>query len=473
MNISQTLKRVIVMLLAVAMVFSVSCGGSEGNTSGGQGGDANNAFDQVTDLGGYEFTAASSFIMNEMPESATVAEQIFEQVRREIEKEYNCTITINDFELTSGTIDTFKAKIQTGDKVADMIDVFAQGLIPAQRLGLLKNFDEIEGINPSDERWVDTCTNVGTYANGHYALQFMRPTEVRNCLVYNRALVKKMYGDVNLADLVRKNEWTFDKFLEILKACTSTTMVDGKPEVYGLASSTRVWFGYAMVAANNARLLTVDQDGYATETLDNENTVYALNFLSDLCQKEKVMTYQGFGNEEGACKAFLAGDFAFMHCESWVINQRLKPIAGDFDYGMLPLPMGPNAKEYYSSCDNMRMWCVSANNPDLDKVAYVLNAFGRKTYNYGEHGEKGNWWDDITMSDYFQEGDTDSLEMYNLTLKGSVMDYGAMVGGISSAFQEKILEKCVFSKNARNVSAQIKSLHGTFDQDISDIFNMK
>lgn len=470
MKITTIMKRATVLLLVAAMIFSVvGCagGGSNETTSKNDGTATGGSNDAVVDMGGYNFTLSSPFIKNEPDmNSLTDAEQILETKRHEVEKEYNCHIEVVG---SAGGASGLKAKVQSGDRVADIVHLAAADMIPAVRNGLLADYDSIDGIDTKDPRWVTGVTKVGTFEGKVYGLNFMRPSEVRHCIIYNRDLLKKMGCNENLTELVKSKQWTWDKFREICQMCTKDTNGDGTPDVYGFQSAVgNAFYGYALIASNGGRVVSMDDQGYATETLNDKKVIDALQFYSDMLHKYNCMVPTWDATTTSYAETFTQGKYVFLHCESWLLDQNIKKVAGDMDYGMLPLPMGPAATEYASNADNMMMFCITKSNKDLDKTVPILNALARGVYNYGEEG----WWNEDIMLDYFQDGDTDSVEIYNEILDSSCVDYGSMVGSIREDFEKKIIKNAVRGQKS-SVASIVDSLHGTYDEDIADIFRTK
>lgn len=473
MKFSQIFKTAILLLLVAAMVFTASCTGGGETTSGNQGGPGTNnqagvANDEVVDLKGYKFVMTSPFILND-PDMTTLmnCEIVLEKMRREIEKDYNCTIEVVNYGVT---LSTLRAKVQSGDKVGDIVDVTSREIIPVIRAGLLKPLDEIPGLNVMSEYWDAGSRNVATYGGKVYALNFMKPIEVRSCIAYNKDVLAKYGVTEDLPQMVRDGEWTWENWLPMLKKTTAYA-ADGSVDCYGLASTRSDIMAFNFISSNNGHVIQPDETGAVKETLDSPETVEALNFFFDLVNEHKVYMANASADHAAIARNFVNGKIAFLHCESWVLTQNVKDIAGDTQYGMLPFPNGPQragATDYKSNCDHMRYFCITKANNDLDKTVPVFNAFGRYIYNYG--GEE--WWREDIEMDYFQEGDTDSVEMYLLTLEGACVDYGLTISSIATAFTDNIIARTILKKRS-TVAATVNSLHGTFNSDISTIFNLQ
>jgi len=133
------LKRVLVMMLAgVLAICSVACGGGKNGSSNSTDQNVNGGKtdDTVVDLEGYEFTIASQFIQDE-PDLEVImgSERSFEEARQYVEDTYNCKITIKYFE---PTIENMRAKIMSGDKIADVIHIPINYLLQSIRAGYVQ-----------------------------------------------------------------------------------------------------------------------------------------------------------------------------------------------------------------------------------------------------------------------------------------------------------------------------------------------
>lgn len=102
-------------------------------------------------------------------------------------------------------------------------------------------------------------------------------------------------------------------------------------------------------------------------------------------------------NEQTYVQRFNSGNSAFLIWDSWVLNQYTKANA-NFEYGILPLPLGGSMKEYVSPAHTMRTFCITSTNDDLDKVAIVMNALAD---NFGGYQSDADWYEDV-KADYFK-----------------------------------------------------------------------
>lgn len=476
-------KKVLSILLAAAMAIGVTaCGGKEApeqdstdkTPSGNEEnqGKTGKTDDTVVDLEGFEITIGSGFLQDKPNMDAIAgAERSFEEARRQVEKTYNCKITIVPF---SSDIESVRAKAMSGDKIADILDYPVNNLLQSIRAGYVQSLDDIDGLYTDDYRWVKGYTNMAKYDGVSYGVNMMRPAEVRTCLIYNRDLLKESGVEENIAQLVRDGAWTFDKFAEIAKKCTRDTDGDGKLDTYGLYTYDAAVLGLSMINANGGNLVEV-QDGVAKESFGSEKCLNALNALSKWVNEDKFVAniYNdkaelGITTSEYA-KYFARGECAFLFCESWLVNQNVKKVAGDLDYGMVPFPMGPDVDDYISASFNGRVFAIPSNNTEnLDKTVIVLNALGKAVA--GEESDGDDWWEYDVEIDYFQKGDTESVEMYKLILDKTYVDLGSAI----STLQDDFGSKCVINpcfKSIGTPAAQIEAITGQYQSVIDGVFN--
>ena len=444
----------------------VGCGGGDSSDDGGK--IKKGTDDSVVDMNGYEFTIASQFLLDNPDLSEyTDAEKIFEEVRRKVEKEYNCTIKILPVE---NTVAEVRTKIMAGEKIADIIDVECFRLIQMARGGYIKPLESVSGINISDSRWIPGYTALTKFNGNHYGVNFMRPVEARVGIIYNRDLLKKYGITEDPQQLVKDKKWTFDKFREMCKTCTRDTNGDGKADTYGLNLSLGGLFGTSMVAANGTTLVKME-NGVAKENLSDAKILTALNFINDLVNTDKSVAWSGDGihnsDEKGMMAEFAAGNYAFYFCETWNINQNLKPIAGDLDYGVIPVPMGPDATDYVSPSENARNFCITSTNKDVDKTVKIFNALARGVEKYDDDPD---WWHYDAKMDYFREDDDASLETYLMLIDKATYDLGVGVTDLWDDFKEKIVVDTCFYKKGTPAS-KIQAVAGTYQSAIDAIYN--
>ena len=473
----KNLKKVLGILLIGVLTFStVGCGGKGKDKDQTGSTESGKTDDTIVDLGGYEFVVGSAFIQNE-PDMEIImgSERSFEEARRYVEDTYNCKITITSL---WPSMENLRAKTMTGDKYADVIQIPARFLSQAIKAGYVQSLESIGGIYTDDYRWVDECTSMGTYDGVEYGVNFMRPSEVRSCLVYNREILTKYGITEDLEQLVRDKQWTFEKFEEIAKACTKDTNGDGTLDVYGIVPAIAEEFGLALINSNGGSLVTVE-NGQAKENFTSEETVTALNYLSKWINEDKIVgsAYNTGGKfsvtTTDYANYFVKGECAFLFCESWLVAQNIKNIAGNLDYGMVPVPMGPDAEDYVSTANDALVFAFpSTNTEDVSKSVIIMNALAKYVAGDENDSSAQEAYDYDIMMEYFGKEDEDAAEMYNMILSKSYLDLGSGIDTLLAEFKTNcILDPCY--RRFGTPTSAIESISGMYDDLINSVYNNK
>lgn len=478
-------KRFLALGLALTMLLtSAACGGGnedKGNATGNNTEEGEfpkvdpYTKSEVQDLGGYEFTIAASFQYYDDPTGVDmiVSEQAWESRREEVEQLYNCKIKV------ISVPSNLSAKILAGEKVADLVQLDLAKLHGAIGAGYLRPLDSIEGLDMSDERWshVSPYIELATYKGRPYALSYATPAEVRGGVAYNKTLLKQLGITEDIPALVRNGEWTFDKFLELCQKATVDSNNDGIPESYGVMSQSGDKFCSDFINANGGRMAIMDENGNVKENFSDQKVINGLTFAYDLVNTYKVAyipeawktkkTFLAGGySQKDFVNEFINGKEAFFMCETWVLNQILKPAASGIEYGFVPMPKGPDADDY--SCDGHYMlgFGVTVNNQDLDKAVVIINALAERAAGY-----EGNDWIDAAIEvQFFQDGDTDSVEMYNLMYKNSNFDYIYAID--HNELYNRALQPAVLW-NQGSPSSVLSAMRGTMQSYLDSVYNKK
>lgn len=449
-----------------------SGGSTTVTTSDGKNSSTSSKLEEAKkELNGYTFTIASSWLVPEdkLNANSPLFDRLFWEQAHKVEKELGCTIKLVDVTTRS---DFLKPYIMAGNKVADIVETMAYWMPQSVKAGYFKDWSEVEGIDISDKsRWNAEATELGKFNGKQYGLSFYKPQEVRFCVMFNKTLLAKSGVDVNgIYDLVRSKQWTWDKLREYAMAATKDTNNDGINDTWGIvgkydyiANAILPSFGGSVVAKSNGKYVY---------NLNSANSLAALNFYNKLVNTDKCVwvadqlnTDKGYTNikESTYYQRFNNGTSAFLFWESWVLNQYTKPNS-DFEYGILPFPLGGSQKEYVSSSHNDRIFCITSTNKDLDKVAVVMNAL---TDRFGGY-EGDEWYEDIE-ADYFKNDVKDNLEMYKLLLNSRSVDYGLSISAVEEAFY-KVVRDSIYLKNTTPAAAA-DSIKNNYTDAINSVLN--
>ncbi len=417
---------------------------------------------------GKTFTICSAYLPTKESEDNTLFERVFLKRVREVEKEYGITIKIvNSIVVKADQIASF---IRAGKPVANILETDVRNLPPMIAAGYLKPWNKVDGVNVNNPNFFTGYTNAAKIGGNYYGLQFEKPPEVRYCMVMNKNLLKQKNIDPDgIYNMIEQKKWDFTTFLDYAKRTTNAG--NG---IYGVGGNPE-YVMEMLLSANNAQIVTLNANGKATPTYTSQNVVKSLEFMNQLINTDKVFyTTPGMHKRDTYAASmpdyinqFIQGKLTFLMEDSWVLNQRIRPKVKNFDYGMIPVPLGPSATNYICSSGHARVWLVTSTNKELDFTAKIFNALAELPAGYSGN----DWWKDEIQLDYFQNNDTKSLKIYTDLLNNMVVDHGFGMSNVFSSFENKVMYEPMFWSSGKTVSAAVDSIKGTFDKAINDMFN--
>jgi hypothetical protein len=414
---------------------------------------------------GKTFTILSSLLPTKEDPDNTLFEKVFFARVREVEKELDVKIKIiNTIDPTPANL---SASIMAGKKVADVIEVELRNMPALITSGYLKSWNEVPGINVNDSKYIKAYTKLGEIGAKNWGLQYMKPPEVRYCLVMNKNILKSAGIDAdNIYNLIESKQWNWDTFLDYAKTTTNPSK-----GIYGIGGRPD-YIVEMLMASNDAKLVTLDGNGKGTPSYTSSKVLESLNFMDALINKEKVaMITSSMRTPNNFTPAdyideFISGKLAFILEDSWILNQRVKPEVKNFDYGMVMIPMGPSAKNYTSSSEHARVFVVTSTNKELDFTSKVFNALAESPKGY----EGDQWWIDDVQADYFQKNDKKSIEMYKKSLDSASWDAGWGIDALKDGFKRKVVYESIVWTGGKTPEATINGIAGTYDKVITDVF---
>lgn len=165
----------------------------------------------------------------------------------------------------------------------------------------------------------------GKYGGKLYSI----PTDIDvYALYYNRDMFDKNH--IPYPDW----SWNWDKYLEVAKKLTQDTDHDGKRDQWG-TSKDQFWQSY--VYQNGGSILSSDLKRC---TLNQPNSYQAIQWVSDLVNKNHVSPTDEESAQVGPRKLFVTGKLGMYVSGSWEAELNFKDLIKDFSYDIAPLPMG-------------------------------------------------------------------------------------------------------------------------------------
>lgn len=467
------LKRIVALALASVMVLgTVACGDKKNEEKKP---DKSQTQTEIPDLEGYTFTIMSPWMSSNPKEAIIEQEQRFWDRVAEIEEEYGCTIKVVK-DMTD--LDNLRAKIMSGSKVADIIHMVSNNVPAYAAAGYITPWSEIEGIDVEDDRWVKGYTKLGTIEDDVYGLNWFRAPEARMCLIVNKSLLQNSGVTDDIYKMVEDKTWNWEQMRSIAKQVVKVNTSNGKTSKWGVGG----WYiriAQALWVSNGGELVHY-KNGVPSAGFGDNNMIEALNFMNDLVNVDKVFNATNYrdsksfnaGDIGDGRNAFLEGNLAMLFEDTWFVNQYLKPSNPNFEYGIVPVPMGPQESEYRTDAGRAGVFVCSstnANSETIDKTVAIINLLSEPK----EGEEDESWWEYDLKKEYFQDASADKdLEMYKICLNTAVCDYGNTLSTLYKAMDQNVIQKSIFFNDGTPTS-NIQSLGTSFDKAIESMFTIK
>mgnify|MGYP001026746387 CR=1 FL=1 len=228
---------------------------------------------------------------------------------------------------------------------------------PGAVLEPLSQYSEYADFN--DSEWYDTeSQKVSTFSGDlYFAIPNMIGVDgvsLNQVVFFNKEiLAANGYEDDEIYQMYKDGSWTWEKFREIALACT-----DLDNDVYGITMGENNALMWGLLPSNNAAILSQIEDAESGQTYwgftgNSDNALEAWDFFIQLGKDQSI--YLSSSPLEAAF--FRAGNTAMMSTyvnrAGMLTNERSYP-----QFGIVPVPKGPKADNYVSSCNWFVPLCV-------------------------------------------------------------------------------------------------------------------
>lgn len=372
-----------------------------------------------------------------------------------IEKDYNCKIQFiyqkGDF-LTQVT-----NAVSSGKAYADIMQIVPSDFFSLAPAGILTDITN-SNITPKDPLWCSANTKYATlggkvYGVEHIMANFEAP--LRKCMFFNKTLLNTYAKGTNLYDMVKNGTWTWDEFT---KLCSKVKTASGN-KVGGVIAYNPQSLALGLISSNGSYMAAPSGKGYAFAGTDAA-TLDALTFSKkikddgnwvapDETQKDNNRIVIPFENEKSL---FLVHNY---YLASINFAKDMKD-----DYGVIPIPKGPNAKGYNGSFDESHFFTLNtySSNVKNGNAQRILLAIALRTYLKD--------WKSFTLKNSLR--DTESLEMIELMLNNPMIDItfrannfaGIVMPQMENIFNGSITPKASMQSVAGMAQAELKKMFG-------------
>lgn len=390
----------------------------------------------------------------------------------EIESKLNCKIQY--VKQAPGTFySTYQKKILSGDKFADVMMPTMYETGSFIRSGLLMDLKTMENLNLDKPYWVKEFSDMATLKGKTYAATNYLDAHLfsSNVILFNKDIAKEL--NVDIYDLVKKKEWTIDRFIELCQKARNTS---GKP--YGLAAPG--WTRSAAFYAGGGFQILTESNGKVVLNIKpaksgsvNSDAVNYINKLKTVLVAGKECTeYQADRGWQVTIDEFAQGKALFF-------EQMLRTLSGEFqdkfknikfDYGLAPIPTAKKGDSYHNLIDwNSVVWLVPKSvGKDADKTGLIMEAIAYHAY-YDYINEYIN---DFSAS-YLR--DKESAEMMSTLRDSQFYDLFYLAGNsddnIKKAVNELVVTACENPPGTQEIEKLIPMHEDSIRQAVDQFFN--
>ena len=385
-----------------------------------------------------------------------------------LQDKYNAVIA-EEAVTTTGT--TAKKDINSGNGAYQVLMCDTKSTLMLVQSNLLRDLNSIESMDMSQPWWdqniVKNCSIGGKlfFATGDISVMDNDATWV---LMFD----KKIVNDLDLEspyDLVRNNEWTFDKMYEMMQAFHADSNGNGKidydEDAFGFAThnSSLGAFYYA------AGLQVIEKDKDDMPIFPEQNAEY-VNLVLDKSIKmwsDKTITASadrdGFTIEQ-LQNIFEEGRGLFLG-EVMQLVFRLREM--EIDFGLIPFPKYESSQKNYGHFVHQTTCLLSipVSCKDYEKIGAFVEAMAYESM----YTLTPAYYDTALTGKYFR--DPESKEMLDIILQSRTFDLGSVHmfdwGGIGSVFTTLLSQ----GKNAYASSYQkkIKAARTKLNKELAKI----
>ncbi|MCL2814939.1 MAG: extracellular solute-binding protein, partial [Oscillospiraceae bacterium] len=280
------------------------------------------------------------------------------------EEKYNCKIEMDALPESDETAPNkiVEKSVKAGDKSYDLLMTHLMHGIATAVNGCTYDITDFPNIDLSKPYWSQGATQGLSISHKLYLglsdLSFST-NENLYCMFFNKELIKN-YGVENPYALLQENNWTFDKFNEIIRQGYLDLNGNGKAD-------KEDQFGYITSSAMNflwsggSQIMKKDENDMPYLEYNTPKTINIFEKAFDITNNEFTFkTIEWFA--EDPLNMFADGRGVFYSSQLCRVNDLR---ATEFDFGIIPYPKYDSAQErYYSYVDgHASMMAIPLNLP--------------------------------------------------------------------------------------------------------------
>ena len=298
-----------------------------------------------------------------------------------VEEKFNCVIEMVSFNETTNEKEAnaiVQKSFLAGDYSFDLLMTHMSATVDSVS-GYFQNWMTFPNIDLSKPYWSQGVSQGLSVDNKLYiALSDLSFSANENiyCILFNKNLLKN-YEVESPYELVANNQWTFDKFNQIIKAATADLDGDGamgKADQYGYVNSNALnflWSGGSHIAQKDANDIP-HMDYMTPKTIEIFSKVYDI-----VNNPDTYKAVEWF--DEDAAKIFIDGRGLFYSSQLCRVNDLR---AAEFDFGIVPYPKyDVSQTRYYSYIDgHASMMAIPQFVPNRENTGMIIEQLSYLSY---------------------------------------------------------------------------------------------
>ncbi|MCL2772907.1 MAG: hypothetical protein FWD71_06115 [Oscillospiraceae bacterium] len=366
-----------------------------------------------------------------------------------IEDKYNCTIKMQSYNETTDETAANKVvakSVKAGDYSFDLLMTHMIDGANDAANGNFYDLEQFPNVDLSKPYWNQGATYGCSIGNklleGLSDLSFSSNENVY-CMFFNKQLLQN-YGVENPYQLVKDNQWTFDKFNDIIKVGTADLNGDGimdKNDQYGYISSCAMNFLWA----GGSHIMTKDTGDIPALDFNTQQTVNIFNKAYDITNNEYTFAVEEWF-QDPAIQMFSNGQGVFYSSQLCRVND-LRAV--NFDFGIVPYPKYDSSQDrYYSYVDgHASMMAIPLCLPHPEWTGMII-----EDMSYLAYKDILPTYYDVVLNVKMVR-DQESVDMLQILFDSKTIDPGYVWGSWDFWY---IFIDCIFKKQNDFVSAYEK-----------------
>jgi ABC-type glycerol-3-phosphate transport system substrate-binding protein len=360
------------------------------------------------DLGGMTVTIGHQYTGNH---SEAYMQEGTEQYahRKQVEEMFNCKIDV--VVIPGGQYkDRLQTSVMAGEAPADVMFVQFHQIYEWGLKDFLMPLNEVLGEDFWNRYPEYAFADPDFYRIGSKIVGVPMPnyTWPRESIVMWDKTIFEQEGLPSPYDLVASGEWNWDTMRDIARKATKDTDGDGAIDQYGLVGGFR-GHGTPWFATNNASALRTDASGRIVFTADEPAYIDTLNYFRGMV--EEGIYRPEWSNVVG--NAAMVVDYG--------VDQRKQILEKGHEFGIVPLPIGPNGDRVVGPRVFIYSWVVPKTVQNAREKLEVLAALFKTMSPYLDvEAANEQLWMDIAIS--YDVPDEESLMNLMLVNENMVID---------------------------------------------------